>query len=87
MNKFKSRKLWVSLAGLVLIGVSGPLGLGTAAVGAIGAIVAAYVGGQAWQDSRRPSEEETNAVYDAGFCNGYQSRGQDQYEYDYEDEQ
>ena len=73
MSKFKSRKLWVSLAGMTLIAVSGPLGLGGAAVAAIGAIVAAYVGGQAWQDGRREYDPgDMEKVYQSGFGDGYQ---------------
>jgi hypothetical protein len=52
MDKLKSRKLWVSLGGLLLVLLSGPLGLGATAVAAIGAIVAAYVGGQGYVDGQ-----------------------------------
>lgn len=50
MTKIFSRKLWVSLVGLGLIAASGPLGLSTTALAAIGGIVAAYVGSQGYAD-------------------------------------
>jgi len=52
MSKWKSRKLWISVAGIVAIALSGLLGLSTTAVAAIGAIVAAYLGGQGYVDGQ-----------------------------------
>ncbi|HPQ71545.1 MAG TPA: hypothetical protein PKW95_20635 [bacterium] len=74
MTKLFSRKLWVSMVGLGLIAASGPLGLSTTALAAIGGIVAAYVGSQGYTDSmqlRRPGSitpvvnpYPTNPYYD-----------------------
>jgi tetrahydromethanopterin S-methyltransferase subunit E len=52
MSKWASRKLWISVAGIVAVALSGPLGLSTTAVAAIGAIVAAYLGGQGYVDGQ-----------------------------------
>ncbi len=53
MKKFFSRKLIVTLFGIGAIVASGPLSLPPVAIGAIGAIVAAYVGGQGYVDGKR----------------------------------
>ncbi len=52
MHKWMSRKLAVTLTGLLLIALSRPLDLDATATAAIGAIVAAYVGGQGYLDAR-----------------------------------
>jgi len=51
-SKFVSRKFVVTLVALAIIALGAPMGLPPAAIAAVGAVGAAYVGGQSYVDGK-----------------------------------